>query len=80
MRRSPQGPPTDPAGRSGLQAQPPRSLPARALLAQRDRMGEQVGIYVSLFGRALLKVAARAREEAEDIWAEAEHIRRSRQS
>jgi hypothetical protein len=40
-----------------------------------DRLGEQVGHYVSLFGHSVLKWAARAREEAEDIWAEAQALR-----
>ncbi|HTU93648.1 MAG TPA: hypothetical protein VMF69_26450 [Gemmataceae bacterium] len=40
-----------------------------------DRLGEQIGHYVSAFGHNLLKWAARAREEAEDIWAEAQAIR-----
>jgi hypothetical protein len=40
-----------------------------------DRLGEQVGQYVSAFGHNILKWAARAREEAEDIWAEAQAIR-----
>jgi hypothetical protein len=40
-----------------------------------DRIGEQVGHYVSVFGHNILKWAARAREEAEDIWAEAQAIR-----
>ena len=40
-----------------------------------DRLGEQVGQYVSALGHNVLKWAARAREEAEDIWAEAQAIR-----
>lgn len=40
-----------------------------------DRLGEQVGQYVSAFGHNVLKWVARAREEAEDIWAEAQAIR-----
>lgn len=40
-----------------------------------DRMGEQIGHCASFLGREFLKLAARAREEAEDIWAEAQHIR-----
>jgi hypothetical protein len=40
-----------------------------------DRLGEQVGHYVSSFGHNVLKWVARAREEAEDIWAEAQAIR-----
>jgi hypothetical protein len=41
-----------------------------------DRMGERVGQYATALGRGFLKLFARAREEAEDIWAEAQHIRR----
>jgi hypothetical protein len=40
-----------------------------------DRLGEQVGHYVSSFGHSVLRWVARAREEAEDIWAEAQAIR-----
>jgi hypothetical protein len=40
-----------------------------------DRLGEQIGQFVSGFGHNVLKWAARAREEAEDIWAEAQAIR-----
>jgi hypothetical protein len=45
-----------------------------------DRMGERVGHCISFLGRGVLKLAARAREEAEDIWAEAQQIRRGGQS
>jgi len=41
-----------------------------------DRLGEQLGRLLSTSGRQLRKAAARAREEAEDIWAEAQAIRR----
>jgi hypothetical protein len=41
-----------------------------------DRMGEQVGHCATALGRGFLRLVARAREEAEDIWAEAQHIRR----
>jgi hypothetical protein len=44
-----------------------------------DRLGEQVGQYVSAFGHSVLKWFARAREEAEDIWAEAQALRQRRQ-
>ncbi len=44
-----------------------------------DRLGEQVGHYVSVIGHNILKWAARAREEAEDIWAEAQAIRQRNQ-
>ena len=41
-----------------------------------DRMGEQLGHFLSMAGHRLRKATARAREEAEDIWAEAQAIRR----
>ena len=44
-----------------------------------DRMGERIGHYVSFLGRGVLKLAARAREGAEDIWAEAQEIRHREQ-
>ncbi len=40
-----------------------------------DRMGEQIGHYATEFGHSVLRWFARAREEAEDIWAEAQAIR-----
>ncbi len=41
-----------------------------------DRIAERLSHFTSVWGRKLLRVAARAREEAEDIWAEAQSIRR----
>jgi len=41
-----------------------------------DRLGEQIGHYASVVGYNVLRFFARAREEAEDIWAEAQSIRR----
>lgn len=40
-----------------------------------DSMGERLGQLVSLAGPRVRKLAALAREEAEDIWAEAQHVR-----
>ena len=40
-----------------------------------DRLGESVGRLASLAGWRLLKVAALVREEAEDVWAEAQSLR-----
>lgn len=40
-------------------------------------MGERVGQALSHAGHFAQKAAARAREEAEDIWAEAQHLRRN---
>ena len=45
-----------------------------------DRMADRVGEFTSYLGRKILQLGARAREEAEDIWAEAQSIRRGRQS
>lgn len=45
-----------------------------------DRLGESVGQFASLAGLRLLRVAALAREEAEDVWAEAQSVRRAQQS
>jgi hypothetical protein len=44
-----------------------------------DWLGQRVGHYTSVAGYYLLRAASRAREEAEDIWAEAQTIRRGRQ-
>jgi hypothetical protein len=41
-----------------------------------DRIAERVSELTSVWGRKVLRLAARAREEAEDIWAEAQAIRR----
>ncbi len=41
-----------------------------------DRMGQRLGQVASLLALRLLKAAARVREEAEDVWAEAQSIRR----
>jgi hypothetical protein len=40
-----------------------------------DRIAERIGHYAQVFGHEVLRLGARAREEAEDIWAEAQHIR-----
>jgi hypothetical protein len=44
-----------------------------------DQLGERVAYYATLVGFKLLKFAARIREEAQDIWAEAQSIRRGGQ-
>jgi hypothetical protein len=41
-----------------------------------DRLGERVRHYASIIGLKILRFAARVKEEAEDIWAEAQSIRR----
>ncbi len=44
-----------------------------------DRVAQRVGDLTGQLGRGLLWLAARAREEAEDIWAEARPISRGKQ-
>ena len=44
-----------------------------------DRAAQGAGYLVSLVGLRLLRGASLAREEAEDIWAEAQNLRRERQ-
>jgi hypothetical protein len=45
-----------------------------------DRLAERVAHVTASLGRGLFRLAARAREEAEDIWAEAQNIRRGDKS
>ena len=45
-----------------------------------DRTGQRLGSLAALVGLNVLRFAARAREEAEDIWAEAQSIRRGERS
>lgn len=42
-----------------------------------DRLGESVGQFASLAGLRFLRVAALVREGAEDVWAEAQSVRRA---
>ena len=44
-----------------------------------DRLGQRAGQIGSELGQRLLRLAARAREEAEDIWAEAQSMRHREQ-
>jgi hypothetical protein len=44
-----------------------------------DRLGQRAGQLGSEVGQRLVRLAARAREEAEDIWAEAQSIRHREQ-
>jgi hypothetical protein len=44
-----------------------------------DRIGERIGTLATYLGHQILRLGARAREEAEDMWAEAQSIRRGEQ-
>ncbi len=43
-----------------------------------DRMGQRMRHFSSLIGQRILGVTARVREGTEDMWAEAQNIRRTR--
>lgn len=45
-----------------------------------DQLAEKVAHFTSVFGRQILWLGARLREEAEDIWEEAQSIRRGDKS
>ena len=45
-----------------------------------DRVGAQIGRFATLVGHEILRAAARAREEVEDMVAEAQSIRDSIQN
>lgn len=61
-----------------LEPQDERPDPAATERAEEmlDRAGEQVGRFASLLSLRLRQVVALAREEAEDMWAEAQSMRR----
>lgn len=61
------------AGPAGASTQAATERAERLL----DDMGERIGGLASITGPVIQKFVALAREEAEDIWAEAQHIRRS---
>ncbi|HEX6779251.1 MAG TPA: hypothetical protein VF099_13670 [Ktedonobacterales bacterium] len=58
----------------------PQDTPAARAEILVDQWGERVGKFLSSAGYQLRKAAARAREEAEDIWAEAQAIRHNEHS
>ena len=70
------------AGTNGAAAATPAETAPRPAVERAeelaDRIGERVGHFAAVIGRNILQLAARAREEAEDIWAEAQEIRRRR--
>ncbi len=45
-----------------------------------DRLGQRLGLLATAAGLGILRLAARAREEAEDVWAEAQSLRRGERS
>ena len=56
---------------------PPLDGPATQRAEQMvDEMAVRVGRWTSMAGHALVRWGARVREEAEDVWAEAQSLRR----
>jgi hypothetical protein len=60
-------------GQEGNQAPGPTMQRAEELV---DRLADRLSHYAGVVGHKLAWLAARAREEAEDIWAEAQALRR----
>lgn len=54
--------------------QVPATVRAEVLL---DQAGERLGRFFTAAGQEIRKATARAREEAEDIWADGQNMRRS---
>jgi hypothetical protein len=71
------GVPTDTNGRANQAA---REQAVRQAEEMADRLLERAEYYASWLGRQVMKLAARAKEEAVDIWAEAEYLSRQWQS
>lgn len=68
------------SARSSADAEPASDRSADSPAAVRaahilDSTGERVGHVAALAGHRLRQAAALAREEAEDLWAEAQHLR-----
>jgi len=76
-RTSPNGARPAAAGRDPGALSPQALQRAEELV---DRMGERVAYYAAFLGAKIKEFAARLREEAEDIWAEAQSIRRGEQT
>jgi hypothetical protein len=66
-----------PNGTPGETEQRPAMKRAEALA---DRLALQVGVVSTVITEGLKRFVARAREEAEDLWAEAQHIRKGTKS
>jgi len=67
--------PSEPStnGAAAQAAQDERMAQAEEMV---DQLAEKVAHFTAVFGKQLLWLGARVREEAEDIWAEAQSIRR----
>ncbi len=75
---------SDPTQAHGETEQPVTEQPATGQPATQraeeivDRVGERVGFFASSMAQRIRVATARAREEAEDMWAEAQSIRRKK--
>ncbi|MDB5074151.1 MAG: hypothetical protein JWO42_330 [Chloroflexi bacterium] len=67
---------SQPQDSSDKSSEPAPGEPVMARAEEKvDQLGERVGQLASEVGQRLRKAVARAREEGEDMWAEAQHIR-----
>ena len=57
------------------QAEEPAKLAQERAEKLVDAMGQHLGLFAAFVGFQIQKAAARVREEAEDVWAEAQNIR-----
>ena len=57
------------------QAEEPAKLAQERAEKLVDAMGQRLGLFVAFVGFQIQKAGARVREEAEDVWAEAQNIR-----
>jgi hypothetical protein len=65
---------------SGAEANGSRQQTIQRAEEMVDRWGEQIGQYAFSLGHGIRRLFSRAREEAEDIWAEAQAIARGQRA
>jgi hypothetical protein len=70
----PNGAATESAGPGDGAGTDAREQAMRQAEEMADRLAERVGYYASWISREVMRLAARAREEMQDIWAEAQHL------
>jgi hypothetical protein len=64
---------------NGAVAQPVSRPPTERAEELVDHFTERLSYFAGLVGHKILQWVARAREEVEDMWAEAQHLRRGEQ-
>jgi hypothetical protein len=69
----------------GVNGQPPAPAPTPATRVEQaevlaDQLARRVSAATAVVGRGLFRFLARVREEAEDVWAEAQNLRKKDKS